>query len=119
MRKKMIYILPIILIILLIVYWFYFVREYKVLNSKFLSVCKIDSPTNHIRINLMESSKYISSIKQRSEQNILYIEVYTTSIFNFFAKNNKAFIELKNDDNIKSILILNKQYVIDSIPLCK
>ena len=119
MRNKMIYLILSFLIIASFFYWIYFIRSQKVNDSNFVKLCKLKVSPVSLRIDLVESSKYISFVEHYKEQNVLYLEVYTTSVFNLFASNKKASFEIRNVHDIKEIVILNKKYDINLMPECR
>ena len=101
MKKSMI-ILFTSLIIIGGFYFFFFVDKKKVINYKLL---KIENNINGISVSTMESSKYISSYKLKNiNDSSVSIDIYTTSIYNFFANKNSK-IEIIIDEKKKILLI--------------
>jgi hypothetical protein len=114
----MIYVLLILFFICLFLYWNSFVKNRKVENNNYLTICKVKSNSLTLQISIQESAKYISHIEKRRQGNELYVDVFTTTILNPIAGNKKNFVEIKNFDGIKVVVFLNKKYVIDSLSFC-
>lgn len=115
----MIYSILIFLAIIFFIYWFYFIKSEKVTKYDFLAICKTSNNPVVLKIDLMESAKYISFIKQKKENEILYIDVYTTSVFNIFPSSKKASIEIKDLNGIKEVVLVNKKYDISLFKECR
>lgn len=97
--------------------WVIFVKPTLVEESNFLKLC-INYDEKLIKIELMESVKYISKYSTRVEDNILYIDVYATTILNPFAKKTNV-VQFSILDNIKIVVLANKKSSVNLIPHCK
>ena len=101
-----------ILLIALVFYYSVFVREKKVINSKFLKV--VDNGQT-LQINTTESSKYIKNylVKDINDTTV-QIDVFTTTIYNPLATR-KSEINIDLDKKIKTIKIAEREIKRDSL----
>jgi hypothetical protein len=81
-------------------------------------MCKVSGEQPYLRVDLMESSKYISLVRQKNQGDILYIDIYTTTIYNWFENKKQTSIEVHDIEKFKEIIIVDRRFSTDSILKC-
>jgi hypothetical protein len=110
--KKAMIILFTFIVIVGISYFFLFVKAEVVVNDKLLSV---RNQTNGILVSTMESSKYLGSYNvKRINDSTAGISIYTTSLFNVFARKITGF-NIALDKKVKNIVIAGKMMERDNL----
>ena len=97
--------------------WLLFIKSTLVVQANLLSLC-INSDEQKVRIELMESIKYISKYSIKVENNILHIDIYSTTIFNPFAEKTNV-IQFSIPETNEIIILANKKIHVNLIPHCK
>ena len=117
MKKLYYYILTVFLLIIL-GYYYVFIKSDLVKDSNFLSVCKYEGK-NEIKIGLATGFSYISNHSTKVEDGTLYIEIYTTTIGNIFNSSREIELILPITDEIINLQIGDVNYNLEELKNCR
>lgn len=95
--------------------WFLFIKR-DLVSSNHLKMC-IDSSHKFVRIELMESAKFIANYSTDLNGDTLLARVYSTTIFNPFV-DRKSSIQI-DVSNVEYIVITDSTYFVSSLLNCQ
>ena len=119
MKFSRIFLLALLLISITgVCYWYYFIQNRLITDINLLYVCKVSDNPTVIRISLAESAEYITQVMQRKQGDTLFIEVYSTTIYNIFETRKRTFIDIDELKDVRKIKICEKNYFIETTSKC-
>ena len=104
--KIILWIFGSVIMILCTLFWYLFIFRERVTNPNFIKIVAINKDSLEIVSN--ESIKYIESVKTEERVDTLLLTVYTTTIYNPFAKKTPS-IKIVMPKNISKIVLKKKK----------
>jgi hypothetical protein len=115
--KKLFYITAGILLVAGVWFYLLFIKSKKVEDLYNISICKLIKE-NEVKIGLSSPFSYISNYKSKLVGEILFVEIYTTTVLNVFNTNRDIELKLPLPEEVRFVQVCEHDHNVDDLFEC-